>query len=66
MPRLKELNEYWEDNPPLHILAKAFVGYKGKENKEEVIKKQNIDDFVTNANIPFNPNGSIGSKFFRK
>ncbi len=27
-PRLKAMNAYWKEWPPLHQLAKAFMGYK--------------------------------------
>ena len=28
-----DLREYWADNPPLHVMVKAFLG--GKEQKPE-------------------------------
>jgi len=26
LPRLKAMNDYWDDNPPLHPMAKAYLG----------------------------------------
>ena len=28
LPRLATLNKYWDKSPPIHILMKAYVGYK--------------------------------------
>lgn len=30
LPELKPLLEYWNENPPLHLLIKAFMGFEGK------------------------------------
>lgn len=35
IPRLTALNEYWADNPPLHIMVKSLVGIKPKEIEDE-------------------------------
>lgn len=28
IPRLNALHAYWRHNPPMHVLLKAYVGYK--------------------------------------
>jgi hypothetical protein len=28
LPRMEALNQYWVDNPPLHLLVRGLVGYK--------------------------------------
>ena len=32
-PRLEALNRYWIVNPPVHLLVKAFTGYKPPEGQ---------------------------------
>jgi len=28
-----ELTDYWRDNPPVHLLVKAFLGYDNSKGK---------------------------------
>lgn len=43
LPRLAAMNAYWQDNPPLHLLVKAFVGYKGSGRSESDTTKPEVD-----------------------
>lgn len=38
VPRLREMNEYWKDNPPLHIMVAAYFGINSdkKQTEDEV------------------------------
>lgn len=33
-PDVQALAEYWQECPPVHLLLKAFVGYKGRSKAE--------------------------------
>lgn len=35
LPRLEHLNGYWRQHPPMHILAAAYMGYKGTDAPQE-------------------------------
>lgn len=37
------MNAYWQDNPPLHLLVKAFVGYQGSGRSESDTSKPEED-----------------------
>lgn len=37
------MNAYWQDNPPLHLLVKAFVGYQGSSRSESDTSKPEED-----------------------
>lgn len=28
------MNAYWEDNPPVHLMVKAYLGIKSKSKEE--------------------------------
>lgn len=46
LPRLAAMTDYWANNPPLHIMVKAYLGI-GKETKEE--DQGRIEDLMAMA-----------------
>lgn len=49
IPRLLALKEYWAENPPVHMMVKAYLGI-GKKEEE---KPGNLGDLL--ASIPEKP-----------
>jgi hypothetical protein len=45
MDRLKAMQSYWDANPPLHLLVKAYIGY------EKPSKPQGIEEFLAMTGI---------------
>jgi len=50
-PDAQALAEYWQEFPPVHLLFKAFVGYKGRSNADT--KKLEQEFLNQTATVPF-------------
>ena len=60
LPRVSALNDYWDDNPPLHLMAKAYLGIgKDKPSKApprigEAAEPASVETIA--AGLPQTPN----------
>ncbi len=45
LPRLYELEKYWGENPPLHLMIKQYLGFKGTQG-EDAAPPQNTGDIL--------------------
>jgi hypothetical protein len=45
LPRLAALTAYWRNNPPLHQLVAAYIGYKPTEQRKGIV------DFVEESGL---------------
>jgi len=53
MPQVDELAAYWNQNPPLHLMVKAYMGIKSKSGPEGLATEDEIRDLVSQ----FGPGG---------
>lgn len=60
LPRVKALNDYWDENPPLHLMAKAYLGI-GKDKPPKtpprighVVEPAAVETIA--AGLPSSPN----------
>lgn len=44
IPRLVSMNEYWAENPPTHLLVKAFMGVKSKTSSNTNVNKESKEE----------------------
>ena len=44
LPRLRAMHAYWLDNPPLHQLVKAFIGYKPQKPVEPMVEPPEYEE----------------------
>lgn len=35
LPRYEEMREYWDDNPPVHIMVAAYLGHGEKQGQQD-------------------------------
>jgi hypothetical protein len=45
LPRVYALMEYWTENPPMHLMVKAYLGIKGS-GKTASINNDNAGDLL--------------------
>jgi len=48
LPRLREMKNYWQHNPPIHLMIAAYLGIKSKpaEASESVNDPAEIEAFL--------------------
>ncbi len=47
MHQVEDLANYWEENPPVHLLAKWYLGFKhDKKRKPRVLTEEGLDQLV--------------------
>ena len=60
---ISELYKYWNINPPQHLLMKAYIGYKSKDEKSN---NENTEEFakflMNNFNGSQQKDESIGNR----
>ncbi len=44
LPRLKTMNAYWKQNPPLHQLVKNFMGYKPPVEQAPLVEPPEFEE----------------------
>jgi hypothetical protein len=42
LPRLRSLNLYWKNNPPVHQLVAAYMNYEPKNDMPQLGAKQSV------------------------
>lgn len=54
LPRLKSLYAYWDRNPPLHLMAKAYLGIGGDKPQQSLAEASEFIPSNTLSESEFN------------
>lgn len=46
LPRLKALNLYWSDNPPLHRMVASFLGIEPAKTPQQTASLEEAAEFI--------------------
>jgi hypothetical protein len=53
------MNEYFADNPPLHLLVKGFMGFENKKKKKIENTQESIHELLKDIPHDVNKNKKI-------
>lgn len=42
LPRLRSLNLYWKNNPPVHQLVAAYMKYEPKKDASQIVAHESV------------------------
>lgn len=51
LPELAPLIRYWNENPPLHLLIKAFMGFEAKGAQQDDGDDPEADQYLNRCSV---------------